>query len=114
MALCVIMFQISFFGLCLAFLLLPLMHYMGWQHKLVKGLVYLPFVFILVGFVIYIHFVFVVSLQRFVRVFKIIFGYKGLINLCTEYGLNDCPLIVMNILRFPFCDTGFACNNECG
>jgi cellulose synthase/poly-beta-1,6-N-acetylglucosamine synthase-like glycosyltransferase len=46
---CVYMFQISFFGLCLAFMLLPLMHYLGWDHKLVKALVYLPFVFILMG-----------------------------------------------------------------
>ncbi|MBR9921569.1 MAG: glycosyltransferase [Bacteroidetes bacterium] len=46
---CVLMFQISFFGLCLAFLLLPIMHHLGWDNKLVRGLVYLPFLLILLG-----------------------------------------------------------------
>ncbi|MCB0638540.1 MAG: glycosyltransferase, partial [Lewinella sp.] len=46
---CVFMFQISFFGLCAAFMLLPLMHHLGWNNRLVKGLVYVPFVLILLG-----------------------------------------------------------------
>lgn len=46
---CVYMFQISFFGLCLAFALLPLMHHLGWEHRLIKALVYLPFVLIMLG-----------------------------------------------------------------
>ncbi len=46
---CVFMFQISFFGLCLAFILLPLMHRLGWEHKLVRALVFVPFILILSG-----------------------------------------------------------------
>ncbi|KAA3624094.1 MAG: glycosyltransferase [Bacteroidetes bacterium] len=46
---CIYMFQVSFFGLCLAFILLPVMHYIGWNHKLIKPLVYVPFVLILIG-----------------------------------------------------------------
>jgi hypothetical protein len=46
---CVYMFQVSFFGLCLAFVLLPVMHYLGWNHKVVKPLIYVPFVLILIG-----------------------------------------------------------------
>ncbi len=48
-AACIYMFQISFFGLCLAFMLLPVMHYLGWENKLVRALVYLPFALILIG-----------------------------------------------------------------
>ena len=43
------MFQISFFGLCLAFVLLPVMHYLGWDAKAMRVLVYLPFALILLG-----------------------------------------------------------------
>lgn len=43
------MFQISFFGLCLAFLLLPLMHHLPWNHRFVKAAVYVPFALILLG-----------------------------------------------------------------
>lgn len=43
------MFQISFLGLCLAFVLLPLMHHMKWDNRLVKSLVYVPFVLIMLG-----------------------------------------------------------------
>lgn len=46
---CVYMFQVSFLGLCLAFILLPAMHYLGWDHKIIKPLVYIPFALILVG-----------------------------------------------------------------
>ena len=46
---CVYMFQISFFGLCLAFILLPLMHHLGWDSKLVKAVVFIPFLLILTG-----------------------------------------------------------------
>ncbi|MCB0643078.1 MAG: glycosyltransferase [Phaeodactylibacter sp.] len=46
---CLITFQISFLGLCLAFLLLPLMHHAGWQHPLVRFAVYVPFALILLG-----------------------------------------------------------------
>ncbi len=47
--LCIYMFQVSFFGLCLAFIFLPMMHYLGWNNRIVKGLVYIPFAFILLG-----------------------------------------------------------------
>lgn len=48
----ILMFQISFLGLCLAFALLPLMHRLDWDHKLSKFLVHLPFAFILFGILI--------------------------------------------------------------
>ncbi|MBK9337022.1 MAG: glycosyltransferase [Lewinellaceae bacterium] len=49
MCLAIMMFQISFFGLCLAFLLLPLMHHLPWNHRLVKVAVYVPFALIMLG-----------------------------------------------------------------
>lgn len=49
---CLLLFQVSFLGLCLAFCLLPIMHYLGWDHPWVKKLVYVPFVFILIGVVL--------------------------------------------------------------
>ncbi len=47
-----VMFQISFLGLCLAFLLLPLMHHIKWENKLLRGIVYLPFALIIAGVVL--------------------------------------------------------------
>ena len=47
--LALLMFQISFFGLCLAFLLLPLMHHLPWNHRFVKVAVYVPFILIMLG-----------------------------------------------------------------
>jgi len=44
-----VMFQISFMGLCLAFLLLPIMHHLKWENRLVRGLVYVPFALIMLG-----------------------------------------------------------------
>lgn len=44
-----VMFQISFMGLCLAFLLLPLMHHLKWENRVVRGLVYVPFALIMLG-----------------------------------------------------------------
>ncbi|MEQ1747475.1 MAG: glycosyltransferase family 2 protein, partial [Saprospiraceae bacterium] len=49
MAMALLMFQISFFGLCLAFLLLPLMHHLPWNHRFVKVAVYVPFALIMFG-----------------------------------------------------------------
>jgi len=46
---CLSLFQISFFGLCLAFMLLPVMHHLNWDSPVVKLLVYLPFIIILTG-----------------------------------------------------------------
>lgn len=47
-----VMFQISFMGLCLAFLLLPLMHHLKWENRIVKKLVYVPFLLIMLGVVL--------------------------------------------------------------
>ena len=47
-----VMFQISFMGLCLAFLLLPLMHHLKWENRFVKNLVYVPFLLIMLGVVL--------------------------------------------------------------
>lgn len=49
MGLSLLMFQISFFGLCLAFLLLPLMHHLSWNNRFVKVAVYVPFALIMLG-----------------------------------------------------------------
>ncbi len=46
---CLIMFQISFFGLCLAFMLMPLLHKLGWDHWFSKFFVHVPFTLIIVG-----------------------------------------------------------------
>jgi cellulose synthase/poly-beta-1,6-N-acetylglucosamine synthase-like glycosyltransferase len=48
----IFMFQISFFGLCFAFILLPLMHRLGWENKFVRVAVYIPFVLILMGLIL--------------------------------------------------------------
>lgn len=45
----IVMFQISFMGLCLAFLMLPMLHHVSWENRIVKKLVYLPFALILLG-----------------------------------------------------------------
>ena len=45
----IFMFQISFLGLCLAFAILPLMHKLGWEHKVSKVLRHVPFVLIIAG-----------------------------------------------------------------
>lgn len=64
---CIYMFQVSFFGLCLAFILLPVMHHLGWEHKLVRVLVYAPFLLILAG-------IFLASLSM-VGLQAVFFGY---------------------------------------
>ena len=46
---CLYMFQVSFFGLCLAFILLPIMHHVTWDHPWVGWAAYLPFSIILLG-----------------------------------------------------------------
>lgn len=38
---CIFMFQVSFFGLCFAFALLPLMHHIGWRNRFVRGQPYM-------------------------------------------------------------------------
>ena len=46
---CVKMFQISFLGLCLAFILMPVLHRIGWESKLTRAIAHLPFFFIILG-----------------------------------------------------------------
>lgn len=46
---CVYMFQISFLGLCLAFIFMPLLHRIGWQNKTARVVAHLPYVLIMVG-----------------------------------------------------------------
>lgn len=46
---CVKMFQISFLGLCLAFILMPVLHRIGWESSLTRTLAHLPFFFIILG-----------------------------------------------------------------
>lgn len=44
--------QISFFGLCFAFMLLPVLHHYGWDKWVSRVLVHLPFLLILLGVLI--------------------------------------------------------------
>jgi hypothetical protein len=46
---CVFLFQISFFGMCLAFIMLPLIHHIGWENRFVKVGAYFPFIIIAIG-----------------------------------------------------------------
>lgn len=64
---CLYTFQISFFGLCLAFILLPIMHHLGWNNRVLRVLIYLPFALILLG-------VFAASLSLF-GLQSVFFGY---------------------------------------
>lgn len=64
---CLYTFQISFFGLCLAFILLPILHHTGWNNRALRVLMYLPFILILLG-------VFVASLSLF-GLQSVFFGY---------------------------------------
>lgn len=45
----IVTLQLSFGGLCIAFLLLPVMHHLGWENVAVRALVYVPFALILIG-----------------------------------------------------------------
>lgn len=42
-------FQVSFLGLAIAFLLLPIMHFTGWSQPAIRVLQYLPFTIIMAG-----------------------------------------------------------------
>jgi len=44
--------QISFFGLCFAFMLLPVLHHYGWDKRISRVLVHIPFLLILLGVLI--------------------------------------------------------------
>lgn len=46
---CIRLAQISFLGLCFAFILLPVLHHIGWENKFIRPLLYLPFLLILIG-----------------------------------------------------------------
>jgi hypothetical protein len=48
-AACVVMVQILFPGLCVAFMLLPLFHHVPWNKRWIRPLVPLPFILILIG-----------------------------------------------------------------
>ena len=42
-------FQVSFFGVALAFFLLPVMHYLGWNNLVLRGLRFLPLSLVIAG-----------------------------------------------------------------
>ncbi|MCC7244799.1 MAG: glycosyltransferase [Saprospiraceae bacterium] len=45
-----VMFQISFIGLCLAFVLLPILHHYSWgESRFIRSIVYVPFLLIIIG-----------------------------------------------------------------
>jgi hypothetical protein len=46
---CLQTFQISFMGLSLGFILLPVLHHKRWENPLLRMLVHVPFAFILLG-----------------------------------------------------------------
>ena len=46
---CFKMFQISFLGLCIAFILMPIFHKFGWKSKIARTVAHLPFLFIMLG-----------------------------------------------------------------
>ena len=46
---CLLMFQVSFLGLCLAFAFMPVLHRVGWQNKMVRWLAHLPYILVMVG-----------------------------------------------------------------
>lgn len=46
---CLRLGNIAFLGVAMTFVLLPVMHRISWEHPLIQRLVYLPFLFMLVG-----------------------------------------------------------------
>ena len=46
---CLKLFQISFLGLSLAFMLLPLLHHVRWDHPLIRKLVFIPLLLVVLG-----------------------------------------------------------------
>ena len=46
---CFKMFQISFLGLCIAFILMPIFHKFGWKSRIARTVAHLPFIFIMFG-----------------------------------------------------------------
>ncbi|TBN06703.1 glycosyltransferase [Hyunsoonleella flava] len=46
---CFKMFQVSFLGLCMAFIFMPIFHKFGWKSKLTRSIAHLPFIFIILG-----------------------------------------------------------------
>ncbi len=50
--LCLFLIQISFLGLALAFVFLPVMHHFSWDNQFLRKIVYLPFAIIILGLLI--------------------------------------------------------------
>lgn len=48
-ATCLALVQISFFGLAIGFVLLPILHHVSWENPLMRFLIYVPFLLILAG-----------------------------------------------------------------
>jgi len=46
---CLLLIQVSFLGLTIAFMLLPIMHRLSWEHRMIQRFVYLPFILIIGG-----------------------------------------------------------------
>jgi hypothetical protein len=46
---CLKLVQVSFFGVAVAFVLLPLLHKISWENRLMRRLIYLPFLLIVAG-----------------------------------------------------------------
>lgn len=49
---CLKMFQIAFFGLAVGFVMLPLMHHLSWENRVIQKVIYIPFSFVITGIVI--------------------------------------------------------------
>lgn len=46
---CIRLMQVSFLGLCVAFIILPLLHHFRWENPWFRMLIYLPFLLIIMG-----------------------------------------------------------------
>lgn len=49
---CLQLMQISFFGLSLGFVMLPLMHYFSWDNRVIRKAIYIPFSLLIAGLVL--------------------------------------------------------------
>ena len=46
---CLKLFQISFFGITIAYVLLPVLHHVSWEHPFMQKLIYVPFLLVIGG-----------------------------------------------------------------
>jgi len=46
---CLKLFQISFFGITIAYVLLPVLHHVSWEHPFMRKLIYVPFLLVIGG-----------------------------------------------------------------